>query len=137
MTEIEFDGRHYLDDRMFLLHLARCTVEAPKDSMVATTVHHQSPPPTAVWCVVTYRNTSGYPPFRVDHFNTRQEAQAYLENVEPDTPRISLNGRAPRPRPSFAEFSAWKSAHDLLDYDYTSVFMPGGEDASEVVLQRA
>jgi hypothetical protein len=86
-----FQGNEYLDDRLFIVEVRRSIVERRG----------------ARWTVVTRRNTRKRPPTRTDDFATRQEAVAYLEEVEPHTPRISLDGEAPDPVPSLKEHRAW------------------------------
>jgi hypothetical protein len=48
-----------------------------------------------VWTVVTRRNCEDFPPFRVDEFSTKDEAIKFIEEVEPTTPLISLDGKSP------------------------------------------
>jgi hypothetical protein len=80
----EFEGRTYYDDRLFILDLCPAT-KGDQD----------------VWAVITRRNCEGLPPRRADDFPTEAEAMAFIERIEPTTPRISLGGRSPNPTPSY------------------------------------
>ena len=80
-------GHWYHDDRLFVLDI----VLAKKGS-------------GRVWAVITRRNCTGYPPVRVDEFDSREDAQAYVKEVEPITPLISHGGSARSPTPSYAEY---------------------------------
>ncbi len=91
-----FEGRVYHDDRLFILDLS----PAKKG-----TVH--------VWAVTTRRNCERFPPFRVDDFPTEEAAIAFIKCIEPETPRISLGGRGPRPTPSYEEHCAWLRAEGV------------------------
>ena len=104
----DFQGGRYRDDRIFVLHLSRCTIEAGADDTITTTIYHESPPSHAGWCVVTYRNTQRYPAFRVDPFAGHAEALQYLHTVEPQVPLVSLGGRSPSHPMQYDEFAAWK-----------------------------
>ena len=75
-----FEGRVYHGDRLFILDLSPAKKGA-----------------ASVWAVTTRRNCEGFPPFRVDDFPTEEEAIAFIKRIEPQTPRISLGGRAPTP----------------------------------------
>jgi len=59
------------------------------------------------WGVLTFRNVQGYPPVRVDLFDTEEEAVNYLIKVAPEAPRVSLKGRHPYPVPTFEELQDW------------------------------
>lgn len=132
---ILFQGEAYNDDRMFVLSISRCTVRVDAE-ILETVIHHEDAPPGHIWCVVTHRNTSRYPVTRVDHFATPEEARDYMHFVEPNTPRISLGGESPAPAPTYDDFSAWKVANRLQEYDYRKMFTPGGANPQEVVLSR-
>jgi len=73
-----YQGRVYHDNRIFILDLTPAKRE------------NQS-----VWAVVTRRNCEGFPPFRIDEFNTKDEAIKFIEKLEPTTPLISLDGKSP------------------------------------------
>jgi hypothetical protein len=98
-----FQGKEYLDDRMFVLELAQVTTQS---GLRAET-------PKKRWAVITRRNIPGFPPTRVDDFETREEALQYLLNIVPTTPRISLRGESPSPTPSLAEFRTWLASSGL------------------------
>lgn len=92
---LSFEGREYLDDRMFVLEIARALPSSPPNAT------------DMPWILVTRRNVRGYPPTRADDFATWQAAADYVRQVEPTTPRISLGGRSPDPVPTYDEFVAW------------------------------
>lgn len=116
-----FDGEEFFDDRLYLVHVARCTV-SEKDGVRATDVHLGRAPSQHLWCVVTRKNTNRWPPTRIDHFPTEDAALEYLMRVEPLTPLVSLDGKSPsRPLP-YAEFCKWKEANGLKDFDWKLLF---------------
>jgi hypothetical protein len=86
----------YLDDRMFVLEISRVTTR----SMTSTNERQQ-------WAVITRRNVFGYPPTRCSEFDSRDAAVAFLKEVAPQTPRVSLDGESPSPLPSWDEFQSW------------------------------
>jgi hypothetical protein len=121
------------DDRMYVLHLAKCTISYREDGMKATTVHHSGSPPDSLWCVVTYRNTSSFPPTRVDPFQSEREARAFLERIEPTTPRVSLSGQAPRAPLPHSEWLAWKAAAGVEEFDHRKLYPSHAENAAETL----
>jgi hypothetical protein len=135
MADLLFQGELFNDDRMFVLHIARCTSRG-RYGITSTQVHHEVIPQDARWCLVTYRNTLEYPPVRVDHFNSLEGARAYLERVEPIVPLISLGGRAPDNPLTYEAWVAWKAANHLKEYDYRTRLMPGGENPVENIYMR-
>ena len=86
----------YLDDRMFVLEISRVTTR----SMTSTNERQQ-------WAVIERRNVFGYPPTRCKEFDRRDAAVAFLKEVAPQTPRVSLDGESPSPLPSWDEFQSW------------------------------
>ena len=72
-------GQLYKDDRLFILDLQLAQ-------------KYKKP----VWAVTTRRNVDGFPPFRVDDFQTKEAAIAFIQKIEPETPRISLGGKSPQ-----------------------------------------
>jgi hypothetical protein len=128
------DGETYNDDRMFVVHIGRCTTVERSDT-IDTTIYHDTPPIDAKWCLVTFRNTPRYPAFRVDHFETREDAQRYLEEVLPAVPLVSLGGGSPRPPKSYAEYLEWERANGLANFDPLSMFSPGGYNRTELFIQ--
>ena len=86
----QWEGQMYFDDRLFILDLQPATKAGQ-----------------AVWAVTTRRNVRGFPPRRVDDFERKEDAVAYLKHVEPSTPRISLDGRSPSPELAYGEHLAW------------------------------
>jgi hypothetical protein len=117
-----FSGSNYADDRLYVLELRRNSPDA------------DSKP----WLLVTRENiVNYYPPYRVDQFKTYEEAIAYLNNVAPQVPLISLNGKAPDPLPSIEEFEDWVAKSNFRpNYnEYTGVgkpFFPGEVEVENV-----
>ena len=136
---INFNGDEYFDDRMYVLLLCRGTVEPTPDSdgVVWTTIYHEIPPKEFIWCLITYKNYKGYPISRVDHFREKEAAQRYLEAIEPQVPLISLQGKSPLAPLTFRAFADWKTDNKMKDYDYKTVFSPGGSNNREIIGQRA
>lgn len=137
MAMHEFRGEAYNDDRMYVLHIARCTISAGPDDTTVTTIHHERVPDDALWCLVTYRNTPRYPATRVDRFDSPEEARSYLERVEPTVPRISLGGRPPSEPLTFDAWKDWKAANGLKEYDYRTMYSPGGEAPQETLISKS
>ncbi len=93
------------DDRQFVMEVTRT-----KSGAVAATAIDQ-------WSVITRRNVPGYPPTRIDSFDTREEAQKFYESVVTMTPLDSLGGKPMDPEPSLDEFRAWLWSKGLTDPD--------------------
>jgi len=91
-----YQGRPYLDDRLFILDLT----PAKKNGRT-------------VWAVITRRNCEGFTPFRTDEFETKEEAIAFIKKIEPQTPRFSLGEKSPDPTPSYKEHCRWLSAEGI------------------------
>ena len=134
MGKHRFQCETYNDDRMFVLHIARCTVTPGGGGTTVTTVHHENIPDDAGWCLVTYRNTARYPATRVDHFGSLREAWSYLQRVEPTVPRVSLGGRPPEEPLPFDAWHAWKIVNGLKEYDYRTVYVPDGQCRQDTVV---
>jgi len=73
-----WQGRMYRDDRVFIL-----------DLQLASKGDRQ------VWAVTTRRNIDGFPPVRVDDFETKGKAVEFIQRIEPTTPRMSFGGKSP------------------------------------------
>lgn len=84
-----WDGKIFNDDRLFILDLQL----ADKSGV-------------EVWAVVTRWNHRGIPPYKVNDFATQLEAIRFIKEIEPKTPRISLNGQSPNPEISYLEYLA-------------------------------
>ena len=82
-----WQGTVYRDDRVFIL-----------DLQLASKGDRQ------VWAVTTRRNIDGFPPFRVDDFETREKAVEFIQRIEPTTPLISFGGRPPNNPVSYDEY---------------------------------
>ncbi len=134
--DVEFEGKTYHDDRLFVLGICKCTIREVDAETVETVIYHEDAPANHIWCIVTVRNTARYPMARVDHFATEEEAHNYMRHVEPTTPRVSLGGASPVPPPTYDEFVAWKAANHLEDYDYRKLYARGGTNPRELVLSR-
>ncbi|MSR76245.1 MAG: hypothetical protein EXS68_01470 [Candidatus Ryanbacteria bacterium] len=134
---IEFKGGQYYDDRLFVLYLCKGKVETTPDNdgIIWTTIYHEDVPNEHIWCVVTYRNCVGYPIAGVKHFTSRDRAVVYMWHIEPETPLISLNGLSPLPVPSYQDYLAWKKKNNLREFDFKTVFTPGGTNAEESIAQ--
>lgn len=76
---ISYQGKNYNDDRLFILDLT----QAKKGNRI-------------IWAVVTRHNYQGFPPFRIDEFDSKEDAVSFIMKTEPSTPRISLGGNSPQ-----------------------------------------
>lgn len=132
MNEIEFNGEIYHDDRMFVLYLCKCTVDINEDIMI-TTIYHEEAPENHKWCIVTYKNIARYLATRVDHFNSENEAIAYIKQVEPQVPLISLGGRSPETPLPYDHFVIWKERNKFKEYDYGKLYLPDGTNRKEII----
>jgi len=132
---ISFQGREYFDDRMFVLYLCKGKVTVLPDNTVKTKIYHEDPPDQYLWCVVTYRNCIGYPAFRVDSFYKKEDAISYIKLIEPQSPLISLNGESPQNLLPYDDYLIWKKKNNFKEYDYCSLYTPGGENAREIIIQ--
>ena len=133
MDKIEFNGEIYNDDRMFVLYICKCTV-CIKDETIETIIHHETAPDDHKWCLVTYKNVPRYMPTRVDHFDSENEAIAYMKKVEPEVPLVSLGGKSPNTPLPYDEFVRWKEENNFKEYDYKKMYLPGGTNPSEMVI---
>ncbi len=104
----EHDGIRYLDDRMYILTVVRCIGGRPVPSDPLG-----SGEGGPYWLVSTRRNVPGLRVTRGDAFDTREEAIAYMEELEVATPRVSLDGRAPDPLPSLEAHRRWLQENNL------------------------
>jgi hypothetical protein len=82
-----YQGEIYKDDRLFILDL----VQTRKGNEL-------------VWSVITRRNQDSFPPFRSDEFTTKEEAIEFIKSIEPTTPLISLEGKAPGSQLSYEQY---------------------------------
>ena len=132
-----FDGELYFDDRMFVFYLCKGDVKIDKtNGVVVTNIYHENPPDDFVWCLVTYRNCEKYPSNRVDCFHNERDAIKYLQNIEPSTPLINLNGNSPRIPKPYEEYIEWKKENNLKEYDYKAMYLDGGSNPTEQYFQR-
>ena len=86
------DETECFDDRLFVLEVRQ--VEDRREG-------------EEKWALITRRNTWNYPVYRADGFATKQEDIDYLISVEPETPRISLEGKSPEETPDINEHRDW------------------------------
>ena len=131
MSGIEFEGKIYNDDRMFVLYLCKCSVRI-EGNLVTTTIYHEKAPSEHDWALVTYKNVARYEACRIDRFKTVDAAKAYMETVEPLVPLISLGGRPSEEPLTCPEFQEWKKRNNLKDYDYKIIFSTFITDPKEV-----
>jgi hypothetical protein len=87
---LEFEGRRYLDDRMFVVEVVQV--------MARTTGGYGHGGQR--WAVITRRNIAGLPATKVDEFDTREAAVAHANSIESTIPLISLGGKSPPPAPA-------------------------------------
>ena len=138
---IEFEGQQYFDDRMYVLYLCAGNIEIEdgEEGAVWTTIYHENPQKGHLWCVATYRNCRRYPLYRVDSFYKKEDAIAYIEQIEPETPLISLDGKSPQHPLSYQQYLEWKKSNNLQDYDWKSLYSAysaGGSNAFERIGQK-
>ena len=140
---IEFEGKFYRDDRLFVLYVARCYLAPPDKGMANSTIFHKEPrsvPSPGVqdlWCVVTYRNTERYPLYRLDHFQSKRLAERYLQDIEPATPLVSLGGKSIEPVSSSEEWASRKEKLGWQDFDYRLVYPPDSNHPYETISMKA
>lgn len=132
---IKFEEQEYFDDRLFILYLCKGKVEIEPDGVVITTIYHEQEQTDFVWCVVTYKNCLRYPLYRVDSFYKKEDAMAYMEKIEPETPLISLGGKSPEQPISYDEYLKWKNKNGLKDYNWQELYTSSGSNASERIYQ--
>lgn len=133
---IKFQGQDYFDERLFVLHLCEGTVNIQSDGIVVTTIFHDQAPQNHLWSVVSYRNCIRYPIFRVDSFHKKDDAVSYMQNIEPSTPLISLDGNSPQIPLPYEEYSQWKKKNSFKEYDYQNLFSSEGANPRELIFQK-
>jgi hypothetical protein len=126
----EYEGIVYNDDRMFVLYLCKCTI-SENDEFIVTTIHHNETPRGAIWSVITFRNNERYTAVKGSHFESKEEAEAFTREIEPQTPLVSLNGSPPLEPLSYQEFLSWKERNNFEEYDYKKMFLPDTVNATE------
>ena len=133
---IEFEGQKYFDDRLFVLYLCAGKVKIDdKEGVVWTEIYHENPPKDHLWCVATYKNCQRYPLYRVDSFYKKEDAIAYIKQIEPETPLISLGGKTPENHLPYEQYLEWKRKNNLHDYDWKSLYSTDGTNSSESIGQ--
>jgi hypothetical protein len=109
------------DDRVYVLELERAIVSSPsEDGLIAVTTggkEHSVPGrgERRIWSITTRRNVPGYPPRRVDQFDTYEDAVAFYKRVVVMTPRASLGQKCPDPTPSLEKYVQWLKDEELFD----------------------
>lgn len=117
---IEFEGHMYNDDRMFVLSAQQCSLTEDDETWSAI-VHYDEPELATHWCVITLRNTPTYPRVKVNVFDTKDDAQAFYDDIERQTPMVSYNGDT-SPYMTIPEYKKWKSDNNLKEYDPVDYF---------------
>jgi hypothetical protein len=92
----------YRDDRVLVLEVVPVTTRSSRG------VEDR-------WAVIARRNVPGYPPFRSDDFETKEEATDFFNKVIVETPRVSLKNKPSNPLPTLDEFTAWLIEENLYD----------------------
>ncbi len=133
---IEFGGRLYFDDRLFVLNVCRGQIRPDQsDGTVETVIFHEGDAADLLWCLATYRNCENYPLTNLNHFKSKIDAMRYLSLVEPTVPLISLGGQSPNDPLSYPNVLEWKERNNYFDYDYRRAYLPGGSNPREVIVQ--
>lgn len=131
----EFQGQTYFDDRLYVSYLCKAMIETAPDGMVTTTIYHNEAPSNSIWCLLTYRNCNRYPLFSINHFSKKEDAIAYLQKIEPETPLISLSGGSPQNPLSYEEYLSWKITNNFKDYDWQTLFSVDATNRLERISQ--
>lgn len=106
----------YHDDRLFVLDISTMHVRTVRDPVLGELEEATSSDTvdaSSKWSLTTRRNCPGYPPVRVDHFETMADLVEYVRKVEPSTPRRSLAGRPPDPTPTYDDYLEWLGENGL------------------------
>lgn len=115
---IEFNGKYFFDDRLFVMHLCRGTISYSEEKdIVTSTIYHDEVKDDFVWFIATYWNCPGYQPFSLIPFSTRENALTYLNIFERTTPRISLSGGQLNRPISSGEYLLWKRENNMKEFD--------------------
>jgi hypothetical protein len=130
--KIEFNGKVYNDDRLFVLYIAKCT-QRLSDDLKITTIYHEQAPDNHIWCLVTFWNVERYKAYRVDSFDSVNEAISYAQYVEPQTPLISRKGKSPKNNEimNIHEYRKWKQINGFKEYNYKKMFPPNAKNPQE------
>lgn len=107
MSDYQFGGDYYRDDRMYVMRITSDFSKSNDGSITASMKAEGRVQPDVPVVLITYRNVASLPAVRVDDFPSRREAIEYIKNVEPTCPRVSGNGQAPKPTPSWDEHLEW------------------------------
>ena len=76
---IDFKGRTYRDDRLYVINITCGNVEEAGKKKTR-------------WVMETYKNVASLPSVRTDDFGSKEAATDYLKTIEPETPLISNGG---------------------------------------------
>lgn len=124
----------YLDDRLFRLAVVPAALKKDKSGAHQTILFYEDQPEGAFWAVATFRNVAGLPLVGVNHFETREQAQAYRDAVEPSVPLASLGGQSPNPPLSQADYALLKTERGFAELDPGTDFA-GQDRKAEAVVQ--
>jgi hypothetical protein len=124
----------YHDDRLFVLDICTMQVRAVQDPVfgeLREATSSDSVDASSQWTLTTRRNCPGYPPVRVDHFETIADLVDYIRKVEPNTPRRSLAGQPPDPTPTYEDYLEWLEQNGLRGAVDTKLLVGGYVAAAE------
>lgn len=77
---MKYEGETYRDDRIFVMNLSKGLVEKNSKKY-------------SKFILVTYRNSIKLVATRQDYFETKEDAEKYIKQVEHQTPLISQKGK--------------------------------------------
>ena len=103
----------FRDDRMYVMRITSNFTKDNDGTVIASLDPQVAVDKTGKVLLITYRNTHQLPATRVDEFASYEEVINYIQKVEPTCPRLSLNGVAPNPTPSWDEHLRWLHAMNL------------------------
>lgn len=98
----------YRDDRMYVMRITSGStrvVDGISETVTSSKPRNGDGPSSVL--LITYRNVPSLPAVRSDDFRSIDEALEYVKRVEPTCPRVSLDGRSPKPTPSWQEHLEW------------------------------
>jgi hypothetical protein len=113
MTEQVNDSGSYRDDRMYVMRLTSEYTVSDDGLITASMRRGQTPAEDKPILLITYRNTQSLPAVRTDEFSSLREALDYLIAIEPQCPRLSLNGKGPNPALTWEEHLTWLHSKGL------------------------
>lgn len=138
MTEyFKFQDTVYNDDRMFILYLCKCTI-TENNKYITTTIHYEKAPDDFIWSVITFRNNERYTAVKGNHFDSKEDAEAFIRETYPLTPLVSLNGKPPDSLLilEYQDFMNACKRNGFQEYDYKKMFHGDTEDSAFEMLVR-